>query len=310
MKLASARLRRTFRVAGAGAGLILFAACGGGDAAENDVAATPEEVDQDAPATVTEKELAAFTAPADSVLTPRQVEAYIKTGLLQFDLIRKEAPRLHQKAAEMEKRAKDGGALADLRNLAEGAGVMMQGADLIGGSFVRSARTLGYNPAEMEWVRDRMAEVSGYLIAKPMQAQAATMAQAMRQQAEAFRGQPGFSDAQIEEMIKNADEQLRAAQDESQLSAAARRNYEVLKSFRGNVSDPMWVGLGIAGGSGGLLGLSGLADPQDTAAQNKLTEYRRVFTDALANRVSPGMENAKPAAQNVADLELEGQNEN
>ena len=43
---------------------------------------------------------------------------------------------------------------------------------------LRSARTLGYNPAEMEWVRDRMAEVSGYLVAKPMQAQAATLAEA------------------------------------------------------------------------------------------------------------------------------------
>lgn len=308
MKFASARLRRTFRVAGAGAGLILIAACGGGgDAAENDVAAKPEDVDQEASATVTEKELASFEAPADSVLTPRQVEAYIKTSLLQFDLIRKEAPRLHQKAEEMEKRAKDGGALADLRNLAEGVSTFAQGADLVGGSFVRSARTLGYNPAEMEWVRERMSEVSGYLVARPMQEQQASMAQSLRQQAEAFRGQPGFTAEQVDEMLRNADEMERAAKDESQLPRAARRNYEVLKGFRSNVSDPMWLGLGIAGGTGGLLGLSGLADPQDTAAQNKLTEYRRIFTDALANRVSPGLENPKPA-ENVGAIQLQNEN--
>jgi hypothetical protein len=34
---------------------------------------------------------------------------------------------------------------------------MYQVGDLIGGSYVRSARSLGYNPAEMEWVRERMA---------------------------------------------------------------------------------------------------------------------------------------------------------
>ncbi|HYJ78347.1 MAG TPA: hypothetical protein VEW03_02000, partial [Longimicrobiaceae bacterium] len=94
MKLHSPRLRRSFA---AGLGVLFLAACGGGDEPGAESGATPEDVDQDAPATVTEREVASFRAPADSVITPAQVEAYLKTSLLQFDLIRREAPALHQR---------------------------------------------------------------------------------------------------------------------------------------------------------------------------------------------------------------------
>ena len=80
MMLHSPRIRRSLRVAASGAGLFLLAACGGGaDAGETDISVAAEDVDQEQSATITEKELASFQAPADSSLTPRQVEAYIKT---------------------------------------------------------------------------------------------------------------------------------------------------------------------------------------------------------------------------------------
>src|SRR6202008_1617960 len=182
MKFASPRLRRSFGTIAAGLGIFLLAACGGGGDAGGDASAgdpadrdpdapaavtgraaaspgDPADVDQDAPAAVTEREVASFRAPADSVLTPSQVEAYLKTRLLQFDLIRREAPALHERVARMEERGKDGGVLSGLRNMADAGSLMVRYTDLIGGSFVRSARSLGYNPAEMEWVRERMVEV-------------------------------------------------------------------------------------------------------------------------------------------------------
>jgi hypothetical protein len=296
MMLHSPRIRRSFRVTASGAGLFLLAACGGGaDAGETDIAVAAEDVDQEQSATITEKELASFRAPADSSLTPEQVEAYIKTSLLQFDLIRAEAPRIHEKVKAMESRAKDGGLMSGLRNAAEGVGAMTQAGDLIGGSFVRSSRTLGHNPAEMEYVRERMGEISGYLIARPMIEQQIAMAQQMKQQAESYRGQPGFGVDQIAEMIRNAEEMERSARENAGVARSVAANHKVLQQFRSNVSDQMWLSLGIAGGASGLMGLSGLADPADAEAQKKLTEFRALFTDALANKVTPGME-SKPAA--------------
>jgi len=291
----SPRIRRTFRMAASGAGLLLLAACGGADAGETDIAVAAEDVDQEQSATISEKELASFQAPADSSLTPQQVEAYIKTSLLQFDLIRAEAPRIHEKVKAMEERAKDGGLMAGLRNAAEGVGAMAQAGDLVGGSFVRSARTLGHNPAEMEYVRERMGEISAYLTARPILEGQVAMARQMKQQAEAYRGQPGFSEAQIAEMIERAEEMERSAMENAGVARSVAANHKVLQQFRSNVTDQMWLGLGFAGGASGLMGLSGLADPADAEAQKKLTEFRQLFTDALGNKVTPGME-SKPAA--------------
>jgi len=300
MKFQSPRLRRSLGAAGATAGLLVLAACfgGGGNEGGDDVAARPEDVDRDAPATVTEREQNAFRAPADSSLTPQQVEAYIKTSLTQFDLIRSEAPKLHARVAEMEKRGEKGGLISGLRNAAAGGQLMMQTADLIGGSFVRSARALGYNPAEMEYVRERMGEVSGYLIAKPMLEQQGSMAQTIRQQAEAMRGQPGFDEAQIQQMLQSADEMEKSAKEGGDVARSTLANYQVLRRFRPNVTDAMWLNVGIAGGASGLLGLSGLSDPNDADAQKKLDEYRAVFTDALANKVTPGTEPTPAPASN------------
>jgi len=286
----------------AAAGLLLLAAaCGGDDNAQvagNSQAENAEAVDQSSSATATEKEVASFNAPADSVLTPQQVEAFLRTTLVQFDLIRQEAPQYHAKVAEMEKRGENGGLIAGLRNAADAGGVLVGFGDLVGGSYVRSARSLSLNPAEMEWVRERMAEVSIALAMQPMLEANVQMAQSLRQQAEQYRGQPGFDDAQIQEMLRNADEMEKAAREQMSGGAVAvTRNMEVLRRARPNVTNHMWTAVALVGGSGGLLGLTGLADPNDTTAVRQMNEWRRVYTDALANQVTPGLEASVPAGE-------------
>ncbi|SOD04095.1 hypothetical protein SAMN05216486_12311 [bacterium JGI 053] len=296
MQFNSPTLRR-----GLGLGLIALTAgaCNLKDkipGAGHDGGAAPSEVDQKSEGTVTEAETNAFKAPADSSLTPQQVEAYLRTSLTQFDLIRSEAPALHQQVAEMEKRGKSGGLISGLRNAAEGIGAMSHWADLVGGSYVRSARTLKYNPAEMEYVRERMGAVSTYLMTKPMQEYGKQAAQQMRQSAETLRGQPGVAQAQIDQMLQQAAEMEKNAQ-ESNVSPAIRQNLDALKHARGNVTEPAWQQIGFASGGMGILALSGLGDPADTATTRKLNEFRQLYTDALNNRVTPGTE-VKPAGSN------------
>jgi len=284
---------RSVRRASAAA-LLLLAACGG-DAVERRANDTSEanvaEVDQKSSAAATDKELAAFKEPADSVLTPEQVNAFLRTSLLQFDLIRQESKQYHEKAAQMAQRAeKDkGGVVSGFRNAVDATQWLAGFGDLIGGSYTRAARSQGYNPAEMEWVRQRMGEVSGYMMMRPMYEAMSTQATAMRQQAEQYRGQPGFDDASIAEMLKNADEAEKQAREQLASAGAVVRNLEVLHRARPNVTDHMWTAVSMAGGAG-LLGLTGLSDPADTTAVRQLNEWRRVFTDALANQVTPGME--------------------
>jgi hypothetical protein len=271
-----------------------LAACGG---RSDNLDATPEDVDETTSVAITEQEYAAFTPPRDSVLTAAQVEAYLKTSLLQFDLVRKHSERIHGRVQEMEKRSERGGAVAGLRNLMDAGRTMMEIGDQIGGSYIRSARTLGYNPAEMEWVRERMGEVAMYLAVKPMHESARQGAREMREQAAQLRQQlagpggeaMGFTEEQIQGILDAAD-QTEAGLDDQQAPRAMLASIETLRRARPAVTDPMWSSIGIAGGTSGLLGLSGLADPNDQEAQRRLDEFRRVFTDALANQVTPGME--------------------
>jgi ElaB/YqjD/DUF883 family membrane-anchored ribosome-binding protein len=263
-----------------------LAACGGGDGAES--GATPDDVDAETSATVTEQEQASFTPPADSALTPRQVEAYLKTGLLQFDLVRKEAAGMQQ----MAERAKDGGIIAGLRNVADGVGLM----DRLAGSYVRSARALELNPAEMEYVRERMSEVGTFLALKPMMEGQVKAAQDMKQQAAELRAQmaagtlQGYTEENIRTIEVQADTAEQMARAQLATASAAARNLQVLRQARPNVTEEMWTAVGFAGGAGGLLGLTGLANPQDTTAQRQLNDWRQVYTDALANRATPSMQ--------------------
>jgi hypothetical protein len=273
--------------------LFAIAACGG---RSDDVDATPEDVDESAEAVITEREYAAFTAPRDSVLTVAQVEAYLKTSLLQFDLVRKHSERLHARVQEMEKRAERGGTIAGLRNLVDAGRTIGEFGDLIGGSYIRSARTLGHNPAEMEWVRERMAEVGMQMAVMPMQEAARQSAEEMRTHAEQLRQQlaasgnaAGFTQAEIDGMLAAANE-VEANTQEMQGSPSVQANIAVLRRAKPAVTDPMWSAIGMTSGAAGLMAWGHLSNPQDTEIQQKLDEYRRLFTDALANQVTPGME--------------------
>jgi hypothetical protein len=148
----------------------------------------------------------------------------------------------------------------------------------------------------MEYVRERMGAVSTYLMTKPMQEYGKQAAQQLRQSAEAMRGQQGVEQAQIDQMMQQAAEMEKNAQ-ESNVSPAIRQNLDALKRARGNVTEPAWQQIGFASGGMGILALSGLGDPADTATTRKLNEFRQLYTDALNNRVTPGTE-VKPAESN------------
>jgi hypothetical protein len=276
---------------GALALVALFCACGG---RADRVDASAEDVDPETPFHVTDAERSAFRAPADGVLSESHVEQYLKASVLQFDLVRQHSERLHARIGEMERRAEKGGALAGLRNLAEAGRTMYEVGDIFGGSYVRAARTLGYNPAEMEWVRERIGEVGSYLIARPMHEAALQSAQEMRASVEKLRADleggavTAFSEADLEQMLQSAEE-MEASAREIDVAPATLANLDVLRRARPAVSDAMWTTVSFSGGAG-LLMFAGLVDPQDIEAQRKLDEFRQVFEDALANRVSAGME--------------------
>lgn len=274
------------------AALLLLAACGGDaveERAKDTSAADVKEVDQKSSPTATDRELASFKEPADSVLTPEQVNAFLRTSLLQFDLIQQESGKYREQAARMAQRAEQNkGAVSGFRNGMDAMQWLAGFGDLVGGSYTRAARSQGYNPAEMDWVRARMMEVSGHLMMRPMLEMGVQSAQAMRQQAEQMRGTPGFDEAAIQEMLKNADDAEKQAREQMNASGAVVRNIEVLRRARPNVTDHMWMTVSMA--STGLMGLTGLADPNDTTAARTFAEFRQVYTDALANKVTPGME--------------------
>jgi hypothetical protein len=138
----SPETRRLLRAARLGAVSLAFlaAACGGGDKPGAESGATPEDVDTESSASVTEEEQQAYQAPADSSVTPEQIDAYLKTSLLQFDLVRREAAGFHEQAKRMEDRGKGGGVIAGLRNVADAASFMTRFGDVVGGSYVRRAR--------------------------------------------------------------------------------------------------------------------------------------------------------------------------
>ncbi|HYW13863.1 MAG TPA: hypothetical protein VE871_18010 [Longimicrobium sp.] len=294
MPYAIPRIRSARRATSAGL-LLLAAACGGDVPEELSQTANAEGVDQASSASITEREQADFSPPADGVLTTRQVDALLRTTLVQFDLIRQEAPRYHQKLAQMEERGAQGGLIAGLRSAVDAGGVVLGFGDMVSGSFVRSARSQGVNPAEMEWVRGQMVEVSAHFAMRAVHQERVDQARAMRAQAEQYRGQPGFSDEQVREMIRNAEQSERDAREQMKATGTVARNLEVLRRAKPNVTPHMWGAVTLAGGAGGLAGLSGLATPNDTTAQRQMDEWRRIYTDALANQVTPGLEATAPA---------------
>lgn len=260
---------------------ICVSGCGG---SSDSATAEIEDVDASTPVEITDEERSSFRAPADSLLSSEHVAMFLKASLLQFDLIREYSASLHERVEKMEKRAEGGGAIAGLRNLMEAGKTMIEFGDVVGGSYIRAARTYGYNPSEMEWVRERFAETAAYFAFAPAAQQSRAELAAMR--AELSQAQDTSGDySQYLQSLAEAEQSM-----DMSASGAVAQNIDVLRQARPNVTDPMWAAVGFSSGTLGLVGLTGLNDPNDAEAQQKLDEFRNLFTDALENRTSAGME--------------------
>jgi hypothetical protein len=268
--------------------LLLIAACGG-DGASMEV--QPEDVDLSTSFLVTQEEVASFSPPRDGSLTNDQVVAFLRASLLQFDLVRSEGQRFHSTLQTMEAREQRGGMLNQFRNMMDASTTMAAAAEVIAGSYVRASRTLNYNPAEMEWVREQMTEAAMHLMLVPMKEHARETAIQLRSQAEQMRSQLIASGQPASEVEEHVNALLAAAADmeaeaQEESDATAARNAKRLRQVRPAVTDEMWQAIGHLGGSAGLLIVSGLADPNDPESEAKLNQVRQLFQDALDNRSS------------------------
>lgn len=242
---------RTLATRGAVAALVLLAAC---------------SRDRDRPQ-VTDSERAAYAAPADSTLTPAQVDLYLQTALAQLELIEAEAPGLRGEIAAAPETAPP---------------AMKRWSDFLAATYVRAARRVGANPAEMEFVGARMHAVGTYLGTRASQASGKELAAILRAQAEGMRGTPGANPALVEGMLKQAE------QAESQTVDPApprlQQNLDVLRRERANVSDATWTRIGRVSGGIGLMALGDMSDTTSTGVLAQLGEIRSLFEAALENR--------------------------
>jgi hypothetical protein len=155
--------------------------------------------------------------------------------------------------------------------------------DFVDASFVRSARKLGYNPAEMWYVRDRMSAVRSHLLTSELQVSQDQAAELFRRQAEAMRTAPGATKA-------DRDRQLQAAaQAERQPSRPAAspliaQNLSALRQARTRLSDAAWDRIGsVAAG----VEVSGLGERPEAELGRRLEELRQLHLHAVANREPP-----------------------
>lgn len=230
---------------------------------------------------ISPSEHAAFQAPADSSLTPEQVDRYLRTALGQFDILRAEAPATRKQLAAMRRDSKP--AVSAPPGAKRPKSQQALWGDFVDATYVRAARKLGYNPAELWYVRHRISAAGGHLLAGEMQGSKSQAASLFRQQAEAMRGAPGVTQAQIDAMLKAA------AQAEGQEPVRAvpprlAQNVEALRRARGEISDAAWGRVaGVAAG----VGVTDLGRIPDGQIGRKLDELTTLYQAALANREPP-----------------------
>jgi hypothetical protein len=249
--------------------LVLVLAALAATACTRDRSAGPDEV--------TDAERAGFVAPADSGITVEQVERYLRTAHAHLDLLRREAPTLPP-STEIPSRPSEPGAAEPARPRS----MQTRWNGLVDATFVRTARGHGYSPAEMWYVRDRIVEVSGLLLADRMHGSRDAAAALFREQAAAMRGAPGVTEDQIQAML------TAAAQAEEQTSPPASeravRNAAVLRRARPSLDEGGWAR--IARASSGA-GVAELATADDADRERALVELRDLFEHALEGRPLP-----------------------
>jgi hypothetical protein len=234
----------------------------------------------DDPGEATDAERIAFQAPADSSLTPGQVDQYLRTIVAQLELLQTEAPAMREQLAAVprERRQPAPPTSAQTASPPKSRPKSRQAlwGDFVDATFVRSARKLGYNPAELWYVRDRMSVVSGHLLATEMHASKDQAAALFRQQAEAMRGTPGVTQAQIDAMLKAA--QQAEQQTARPVPPRVEQNLGALRRARGTLSDTTWGKIAsVATGAG----LGDLGEAPEAELDRRLNELRTLHLQAL-----------------------------
>jgi hypothetical protein len=228
---------------------------------------------------LTASERAAFKPPADSSLTVAQVDEYLRTTLAQLELLRREGPAERARLATVQReRAQSPAAAKGPRRKSRQA----LWGDFVDAAFIRSARKLRYAPAELLYVRRRISAVGGHLLAGEMHDSKDDAAALFRQQAEAMRSTPGVSQAQIDAMLRAAEQ----AERQTARPADPRlvRNVEVLRQAHAGVHDAAWSS--IAGVAAGVR-ITELGKAPEAEFTRGLDELRRLHLDALENRGPP-----------------------
>ena len=129
--------------------------------------------------------------------------------------------------------------------------------------------------------RDRMSETSGYFLAArlPSNTQAAAL---FRQQAAAMRGAPGVTQAQIDAILRAA-EQAERQSNAPTVPPRVERNVQTLRIARSRVSDAQWGEIsGFAAGSG----LSELRSAPEEEYSRRLEQLRTLHAQTLEEQPS------------------------
>lgn len=227
----------------------------------------------------TKTEHAAFKAPADSSLSPSQVDRYLRTAAAQFEILRAEAPTARERIASA-RQARDA---APAPKGARPKSSRAMWGDFVDAAFVRAARKLGYNPAELWYVRDRISAVRSHLLTSGLQVTQDQAAELFRQQAEAMRNVPGSTRADRERLLQAAAQAERQAAPAGPPPRVAQ-NLATLRRSRGGLSDATWDRIGsVASG----VGVSELSDAPLPEVARRLDELRRLHVHAVANREPP-----------------------
>jgi hypothetical protein len=208
------------------------------------------------------------------------VDLYLRTTLGQLELIRAEAPAAREQM-ELAKRARAQSPPSTPRARRPKTPQAVW-SDFVDATFVRSARKLGYRPAELLYVRDRFAAVSGSLMASEAHAFKDDGAALFRQQAEMMRGTPGVTQAQIDMMLQAADRAEHQAVPKTPPRLV--QNLAVLRQAHAGLSDDSWGRItGVAAG----VEVSDLGQLPETEASRRLDDLRELHLGALENR-NPG----------------------
>ncbi|HEX6371296.1 MAG TPA: hypothetical protein VF006_20425 [Longimicrobium sp.] len=230
----------------------------------------------------TDAERSSFTAPVDSTLDAQQVDRYLRTTLAQLDLLRAEAPAVR---ARMEEVGRERAKAAPAPKLgARPRTPQALWGDFVDAAYVRAARKLRYNPAELWYVRARVSAVSRHLLTTEMHASRDQSATLFRQQAESMRGTPGVTQAQIDAMLNAAEQAERQTASPAPPPRVAQ-NLAALRQARGGLGDVEWRRIAsVAGG----VGLSDLGQVPEAELDGRLDEIRTLYLQALEEDHPPG----------------------